>query len=102
MARKTREQITKENTDKYIDAMREITDKFMPNYPPLIQEYKVPEPLRFKIEATLEAKTLVEEIMKVLEGHTLKEIIDASNVVEKYVAAQSQGQLISYAPRFGV
>jgi hypothetical protein len=83
---------TERMLDQYTDKIAEIFK------PQPMSEYVTPEPIRFRGENTKAAVSLAWEILAVLEGHTIEEIVNASNVVEQFVIAQSKGQWGSYVP----
>lgn len=68
--------------------------------PAPVSSYEAPkvEPIKFSLEATRDVGVLVSAILTVLEGHTIQEIVTASNVAEQFVMAQSKGQFFMYVP----
>ena len=93
----TKEKKTTEADDmlqKYLDKAAEL---FKPVPVPTYEAPKV-EPIRFSNNATKSVNNLAEDILSVLEGHTIEEIVSASNVVEQFVLAQSKGQYFTYSP----
>jgi hypothetical protein len=84
--------------DKYVEKMAEILKPTpMPTYEPI----KV-KPIRFSNIATVSVNALAADILTVLEGHTIEDIVAASNVAEQFVKAQSKGQYYTYSPVGGV
>lgn len=79
---------------KYLDKAAEL---FKPTSMPSYEAPKV-EPIKFSLEATRDVGTLVSSILTVLEGHTIQEIMTASNIAEQFVMAQSKGQFFTYMP----
>jgi hypothetical protein len=97
--------VVRDNTtplDKYMDRVEKLAEQFKPLPPIDYASFPKPEPIRFVVGKTSDVRVLVIEIMKVLDGHTIEEIIAASNVVEQYVKAQSQGRIVSYPGVYGV
>ncbi len=85
--------------DNYVERFEKIADKLAPK-PIDYTQFTKPEPVRFDIKKTSEVNTLASELMVVLNGHTLQEIIAASNIVEQYVKAQSNGLIMSSGTSF--
>src|ERR1035437_9932388 len=86
---------------------KSASEKFMQQYlekaaeilkPAYIPSYEAPKPIRFSNAATVSVNALAADILSVLEGHTIEEIVSASNVVEQFVLAQSKGQYFTYSP----
>lgn len=73
--------------DKYMDRVEKLAENFAPKpFDP--GQFVTPEPVRFKSgPSNLEA--LVNDIMSVLDDHTIEEIHHASNIVMGYVSAQA-------------
>ena len=86
-------------TNKMDDMLQNYLDKaaklFKPT-PMLTYEAPKVEPIRFSLEATRDVGVLVSAILTVLEGHTIQEIVTASNIAEQFVMAQSNGQFFTY------
>ena len=84
--------------DKYLD---KVAKQFGPTAPTSF-DYQPPKPVVFQHWtdiAPLEA--LANEIMDVLSGHTIEDIVNASKIVEVYVAAQSKGSYFLPTMRMG-
>ena len=79
--------------DRYADKMAEV---FKPTPLPPFEPVK---PIVFSNDpGTLELNKLVDEILQVLDGHTIEEIVAASTIVERYVVSQGKGQFGVYVP----
>jgi hypothetical protein len=79
---------------KYLDKAAEL---FKPTPMPTYEAPKV-EPIRFSNKDTVSVNALAADILTVLEGHTIQEIMTASNIAEQFVMAQSKGQFFTYMP----
>ena len=93
----TRKGVTKEEknqqVDKYIEAMKDISQQFMPK-PFNPADYPIPEVPKFSIHKITEVENLAEDIMKLLDGKEVRIIITAIAIVENYISQQS-GMYIS-------
>ncbi len=86
--------------DAYLDRVETIAEKFV-SKPIEYPTYTQPEPIKFSNDpGTVNLGQFIDEIMQVLDGHTLEEIRFASAIVEQYVSAQSKGQMISINPAY--
>ena len=82
--------------DTYVEKMGEIADKFAPKS----VEFTMPkmEVINFDVIKCDKLATLVNNILEVLDGQDIEDIIAASVVVERYVAAQSKGRYQQVTP----